>query len=81
MTTTVTRDANGETVFSDTRTIPADESASYRNPITGEELFLIRVSVENGPEDTYECDLPDSNAYGLSIRITRDAIEFQRMAT
>ncbi|QLG61324.1 hypothetical protein [Halorarum salinum] len=76
VTTTVTRVTTGETVLSDTKTIPTDDSVSYGNPIKREEPFLIRVSVENGPEETYEWTPSDSDAVGLSVRISGDAIEF-----
>lgn len=81
VTTTILRVADEKTVFSDTTTIAADETHSYRDPIREEGRFKIQVTVEDGAENSYEWDAPADESYGLTVWISRDSIEFGELVS
>lgn len=81
VTTIIKRVADAEPIFSDTTTVKQDETHRYRNPIREEGLFLIQVSVEDGPENSFEWNAPADESYGLTVWISQDAIEFGELVS
>lgn len=81
VTTTIIRSSDGERILSDTVTIKPDGDQYYDDPITEEGQYRIGVAVENGSENSYEWDAPESETAGIQISIDEDGIGFSPVVT
>lgn len=81
VTTQIDRVDGGETVFSDTATIPPDGEHRYRNPVRETGSVRIRVAVRDGPEGTDEWDAPADESYGLTVHLSADEVSFGRVVS
>ena len=81
VTTTIDRVDGEERVFADTMTMRKDGRRYYRNPIREAATYLIEVSVESGPSNSYEWDAPSDESYGLTVRIGGDEVSFGELVS
>lgn len=73
VSTTVTRTSDNEEVLSDTVTIPANEGHTYEDILYKGEKYEFHVSVENGPETSFDYSIADY-ASNFWIHIDEDKI-------
>ncbi|MDB2253099.1 hypothetical protein PM033_15240 [Halorubrum ezzemoulense] len=71
----VTQLSNDTQLLDDTVTIDVGETEEYEEVVSGAQVE-VSLSVENGPEDTYEWSDGESDAQGLHIDINDDSIAF-----
>ena len=81
MTTTIIRSSDGEQILSETVALEAGGDQYYDDPIKEEGHYRIEVSVENGSENSYEWDAPESETEGIQISINEDGVGFSPVVT
>jgi hypothetical protein len=76
---TITRIADGATLFSGEHYLANYETVTVSNPIQQEGDFRFEVTVEGLFEDTYDVSFSTDESHGVELYIQDDGLEFRKV--